>query len=161
MDNIKHVRPLEMRVSHRISRIHGRINAQAARILSESADISLSQWRILVMVDADGEVSASEIVRRTKIDKAMVSRAIKSLSQAGLVQVIVSKTDQRLHKVKMTDAGRARFEKALPHMLARQDGLMAPFDEEEEQQLFHLLAKLEDAIAAMEEDETAHKTAAE
>ena len=162
MDNVDHVRPLERRVSYRISRIHGRINAQAARILSDAADISLSQWRILVMVaaDADGEISATEIVRRAKIDKAMVSRAIKSLSAADLVQVVVSEADQRLHKVRMTDAGRARFEKALPHMLARQDGLMAPFDEEEEQQLFRLLAKLEDAILAME-DETAQQTAAE
>ena len=114
----------------------------------------------MVAADPDGEISATEVVRRAKIDKAMVSRAIKSLSAADLVQVVVSEADQRLHKVRMTDAGRARFEKALPHMLARQDGLMAPFDEEEEQQLFRLLAKLEDAILAME-DETAQQTAAE
>lgn len=153
--------PLDRRVSYRISRLHGRLNAQAARILSNTADISLSQWRILVMVDEGGEVSATEIVRRTKIDKAMVSRAIKSLSHAGLVQVVVSEADHRLHKVRMTNAGRARFRRALPHMLARQQGLVAALSEEEENQLFDLLGKVEDAITTMEDAETTQKTAAE
>ena len=161
MTNHKEVPPLERRVSYRISRLHGRLNAQAARILSNSADISLSQWRILVMVDVDDEISASEIVRRTKMDKAMVSRAIKSLSQAGLVQVIVSKADQRLHKIRMTDQGRARFDRALPAMLARQHGLVEGLDDEEQNQLFSILSKLEAAITAMEDDEVAHQTAAE
>lgn len=159
--NHKEVPPLERRVSYRISRLHGRLNAQAARILSNSADISLSQWRILVMVDVDNEISATEIVRRTKMDKAMVSRAIKGLSEAGLVQVIVSKEDQRLHKVRMTDQGRARFERALPAMLERQDRLVEGLDAEEQDQLFSILAKLEDAISAMENNELPHQTAAE
>lgn len=153
LDETSAVPPLDRRVSYRISRLHGRLNAQAARILSASAGISLSQWRILVMIDATGEISASEIVRRTKIDKAMVSRAIKSLGEAGLVQVIVSDTDQRLHKVRMTDAGRDRFMRALPGMLGRQQRLIAGLSEAEEETLFALLGKLEDAITEMEEGE--------
>ncbi|MEM6275608.1 MAG: MarR family transcriptional regulator [Pseudomonadota bacterium] len=147
------VPPLDRRVSYRISRLHGRLNAQAARILSATAGISLSQWRILVMIDAETEISASEIVRLTKIDKAMVSRAIKSLSEAGLVKVVVSKTDQRLHKVRMTDSGRERFMHALPRMLERQKGLVNELDEAEADAFFTILCKLEDAITAMEEGE--------
>ncbi|MEM1375290.1 MAG: MarR family winged helix-turn-helix transcriptional regulator [Pseudomonadota bacterium] len=153
-DEAAGVPPLDRRVSYRISRLHGRLNAQAARILSATAGISLSQWRILVMIDAEAEISASEIVRMTKIDKAMVSRAIKSLSEDGLVKVVVSKADQRLHNVRMTPAGRERFMRAFPHMLDRQNSLVDRLAEGEAETLFRLLGKIEDAITAMEGGET-------
>ncbi|MEM1235102.1 MAG: MarR family winged helix-turn-helix transcriptional regulator [Pseudomonadota bacterium] len=154
LDIATRVPPLDQRVSYRISRLHGRLNAQAARILSATAGISLSQWRILVMIDAETEISASEIVRLTKIDKAMVSRAIKSLSEEGLVKVVVSKSDQRLHQIRMTAAGRERFMRALPAMLDRQNGLVDGLSEGEAETLFTLIGKLEDAITSMENGES-------
>lgn len=154
--------PLERRVSYRISRLHGRLNAQAARILSESAGISLSQWRMMVMIDAAGEISASEIVRRTKIDKAMVSRAIKSLVKEGLIEASVSDTDQRLHKIRFTPSGRKRFERAWPHMLERQKGLVRGLSTDECAALFAMLDKIEAAVTHMEgEIPKGHETAAE
>ncbi|MEM8591358.1 MAG: MarR family transcriptional regulator [Pseudomonadota bacterium] len=141
---------LERRVSYRVSRLHARLNTQAARILKDSANISLSQWRIMVMIDEDGEISASEIVRRTKIDKAMVSRGIKSLAAEGLVDVVVSQKDQRLHNVRFTKAGRARFEKAFPHMIERQRGIVSSLTTAEKDILFELFEKIENSVREME-----------
>ncbi len=142
--------PLSQRVSYRISRIHARLNAQAARILKDSANISLSQWRVMVMIERTGEISASEIVRRTKIDKALVSRTIKSLVADGMIKVGTSKDDQRTHLITFTPKGFETFNAAWPHMLARQNTLVAGIETAELDQFFETLAKLESAIDDMD-----------
>ncbi|MEO0485791.1 MAG: MarR family transcriptional regulator [Pseudomonadota bacterium] len=153
--------PLERRLTYRISRIHGRLNAHAARLLSEAADISLSQWRILVMMDTEPGITASEIVRQTKIDKAMVSRAIKKLAEDGLITVDVSDADQRQHVLQFTPRGRTSYERAWPHMIGRQNTLIAAITQDEHDQFLDTLDKLEDALRALERDGLAARTAAQ
>ncbi|MFK7754739.1 MAG: MarR family winged helix-turn-helix transcriptional regulator [Sedimentitalea sp.] len=138
--------PLRERVSFRVSRLHARLNAQAARILARTAQISLSQWRVMVMIERAGEISASDIVRQTKFDKALVSRTIKSLVKQELVEVGVSQQDQRTHLIRFTKVGLQRFEQAWPHMLARQNTLIASLDDAEIAQFFATLSKIEAAI---------------
>ncbi|MEM6596532.1 MAG: MarR family winged helix-turn-helix transcriptional regulator, partial [Pseudomonadota bacterium] len=116
---------LGRRLSYRISRLHARLNAQAARILQDKAGISLSQWRTLVMVDSFEEISASEIVKETKMDKGMISRAIKTLSELGYIRVDVSENDHRKHRIRLTKAGRECFDLAWPHMMERQQGIIS------------------------------------
>jgi DNA-binding MarR family transcriptional regulator len=142
--------PLDVRVSYRISRLNARLNAQAGRILKASADISLSQWRILVMINEAGEITASDIARQTKIDKALISRAIRSLADEGLIAADIQASDHRSHLIRFTDLGRARFHEALPHMLARQNGIVAGLSGEEQDQFFSMLTRIEEAIEAMD-----------
>ncbi len=142
--------PLEERVSFRISRLHARLNMQAARLLKASAQIGISQWRIMVLIERDREVTASEIVRKTRIDKALISRTIKSMVEDGLLQVDVNNRDQREHLIRFSAKGAERFEEALPHMLARHNGLISGLTEIERETFFKVMTKIEDAIDRQE-----------
>ena len=142
--------PLDKRISFRISRLNARLNSQAARLLKKSADVSLSQWRMLVVIERLGTASASEIVRHTRLDKALVSRTIKSLSDAGLVAVDVDSGDLRAHRIRMTQEGLARFQQALPEMLNRQRTMADTLTQQELDLLFDMISRLELSIDEMD-----------
>jgi DNA-binding MarR family transcriptional regulator len=142
--------PLRQMVTFRLAHLHARINAQAARILNESAGISLSQWRILVMIEIYGKITPTEYARRTEIDKGLVSRTVKGMIKEGLLRSEPSVSDHRSHLINMTKKGYAAFEKARPHMRNRQAHLLDSMTSSERKALFSALEKMELAIDEME-----------
>ena len=143
---------VQQRVTFRISRVHARMNAQATRILKKHADLSLSQWRVMVMIDRSGRTTAAEIVRETQIDKGLISRTIKGMTDDGLITQATSTTDQRASFLELTPEGRARFAAARPHMLGRQGRLIGALSKPEREAFFRTIDKLEDVLDALDAD---------
>lgn len=139
-------------MTFRLSRLQARANAQAARILKRYADISLSEWRIFVMIETNGKITPSQIVRLTQFDKGLVSRTIKRMHQNGLVRVENRESDQRSHLIDFTPDGLALFKRARPAMRQRQELLLEALDAEEHEILFRAFDKLDDALRQMEDE---------
>ncbi len=135
--------PLQQMMTFRLSRLHAKLNAQSARILNKSAGLSLSQWRIMVLIETHGKITPTKFVRLTKFDKGLVSRTIKGMIKEGLLQSESSESDQRSHLVDMTEKGLAVFEKARPHMRKRQSRLLNCLTVAERKVLFQAFDKLE------------------
>ncbi|SLN30439.1 putative HTH-type transcriptional regulator [Falsiruegeria litorea R37] len=146
--------PLQQMVTFRLSRIHAKLNAQAARILKESSGISLSQWRIFVMIENHGKITPAQIVKRTDFDKGQVSRTVKGMLKDGLIAVEGSESDQRSHTLDFTDKGFALFQKARPAMRSRQNVLLGSLTATERQAMFTAMDKLEMAIGQVEGEST-------
>lgn len=142
--------PMQQMVTFRLSRLHAKLNAQAVRILKESAGISLSQWRIMVMIESFGKITPAEFVRRTGFDKGLISRTVKRMIEEGLLSSDLSETDQRSHMIDITEKGTALFEKARPHMRHRQVHLLNSLTESERKELFTAFDKLELAMDELE-----------
>lgn len=142
--------PLQQMVTFRLSRIHAKLNAQAARILKETAGISLSQWRIFVMIENHGKLTPAQIVKRTDFDKGQVSRTVKGMLKEGLIAVEGSESDQRSHTLEFTDKGFAVFQQARPAMRARQNALLGSLTATERQVMFTAMDKLELAMEQIE-----------
>ncbi len=142
--------PLQQMVMFRLARLHAKVNAQSTKILNKSAGLSLSQWRIMVLIETHGKITPTKFVRLTKFDKGLVSRTIKGMIKSGLLHSESSKSDQRSHLVDMTEKGRALFEKARPHMRQRQSRLLECMTLAERQALFQSFDKLELAIDDLE-----------
>jgi len=138
-------------MTFRLSRIQARANAQAARILKSHAGISLSEWRMMVMVAIHGEITPAQIVRITSFDKALVSRTLKGMQQKGLLTIETSDTDNRSHVINFTDQGRAIHKQTSPIMRRRQEALAACLAPGELNALFESLDKIDAAIDAIEE----------
>ncbi len=135
--------PLQKMVTFRLSRLHAKINAQSTRILNKSAGISLSQWRVMVMIETHGKITPSEFARLTKFDKGMVSRTVKGMIKEGLLQSESSESDKRSHLIDLTAKGLALFEKARPHMRKRQSILRECLTKTERKVLFDFFDRLE------------------
>ena len=137
-------------LTFRLSRLQARANSHAAKILKQHAGISLSEWRVFVLIETFGKTTSAQIVRSTKFDKGQVSRTIKGMQQKGLLNIESSKTDQRSYEIDFSAKGLSLFEKARPAMRRRQDILMQSLGPEDREQLFRIFDKLDAALVEME-----------
>jgi len=110
-------------LTYRISRVHGKLNAQASRILHESVGVTLNQWRMIAFIGGAETLTASMLVRYTAMDKGLVSRNVNTLIELGLVVSSTDRTDSRVHVLSLTPDGKSIFDAALPQMRRRQDKL--------------------------------------
>lgn len=118
-------------LTYRIVRVQARLNAQATRILSRVAGISLPQWRVLSLIGDVGETTSSAIVRRSAMDKGLVSRTLKSLHEEGLVASRTSRRDHRVQEHKLTARGQDLYDRTIPHMVERQAMIRSAFSPSE------------------------------
>lgn len=137
---------LEEMISYRVARLQSMLNRQAAAILKRHG-LAQSQWRILVMLEALGRSTTSEISRKTGFDKAMLSRAIQAMVARGLVHSHPSDQNRSHIILSLTDAGREAYEQARPFMKARHDALLGCMSDTERETLYSAFAKLEDYLS--------------
>ena len=110
-------------LTYRVSRLHGKLNAQASRILRDSVGVTLNQWRMIAFIGGAGKITASELISYTAMDKGLVSRNLKSLIENGLVLSSPDDRDNRVHLLTLSPTGKNVFEAALPKMRRRQERL--------------------------------------
>lgn len=141
--------PLRLRsfLTYRLTRLQAQINAQAQHILRVHSDIGQTEWRVLILVEDHNESTMAEIVRDGQIDKAQVSRAVKSLIAKDYLEARPDPDDQRQSILRATEKGAALYQVILPLMQARQRNLMAELDETEIEVMYKVLDKLERAAA--------------
>jgi DNA-binding MarR family transcriptional regulator len=132
-------------LTFRLARVQAKLNAQAGRVLKEQAGLTLTQWRLVSLIGGNGRTTAAHLSREAAIDKGLISRNIKQLSEAGLVRITVDPDDHRAQNLELTDRGVNVFQTTLPRMRARQDALRAHLNTEEEEVLLSALEKLERA----------------
>lgn len=138
---------LDEMVTYRLARLQAKLNTQATKILKKNGGLTLTQWRVLVVLDLRDEVNLALLVRETKFDKAQLSRSTKTMIENGLLNATPSESDQRQTMLSMTAKGRAAFEKALLPMRSRQRQLLAALSDEQRQTLFAAFDSIEGAIA--------------
>jgi DNA-binding MarR family transcriptional regulator len=79
----------------------------------------LSQLRFLVLIVIDREpdrdtLTASEIAARLDVSKPILSRAIKSLREEGLLRATEDKQDSRARNLALTRTARRKLDQLLP-----------------------------------------------
>lgn len=136
-------RPLQRFVSYRILRAHYALNAQAMALLDRHAGITLSQWRVLTFVGSGDARTSRAVVSMSGLDPAIVSRAVKSLEDRGLMNVERLPEDRRTLALALTPAGQEIFARTLPVMQARQEALMDALDPGEREMILGALEKIE------------------
>lgn len=136
-------RPLKRFVSYRILRAHFALNAQAMDLLERHAGITLSQWRVMSFVGTGDASTSRAVVALSGLDPAIVSRAVKSMEDHGLLKVERLAEDRRTLSLALTPEGRAIYERTLPIMQGRQEALMDALDPTERDAILSALEKIE------------------
>lgn len=92
------------------------LNVHLNRALQEHADLSLSDYEVMVMLsDADCDcLRVSELARRMKWERSRLSHHVSRMEKRGLVTRTTTATDSRGADVRLTAAGRAALESAAP-----------------------------------------------
>ncbi|MEM1048374.1 MAG: MarR family transcriptional regulator [Pseudomonadota bacterium] len=135
-------------VTFRLARVQNRLNVQATATLSAHSDLSLTEWRMISLINASGETSAADLSRTAQMDKGQISRALKSLAAKGYIASRTSASDQRQSLLRLSAEGAAVHRRLVAIMRRRQERLTDTMSDAELATFYAALEKLE--AAAME-----------
>ena len=105
-------------------------------------DLSLIEWRAMVVLASHPGVSATEVADFTGLDKMSVSRALARLNKRGRLQRESDPADQRRSILKLSSQGRRLFTRIGAQAKLREAELFAGISPAEAAQLDAALDKL-------------------
>jgi DNA-binding MarR family transcriptional regulator len=80
----------------------------------ESAGLSLAQFALMVQIAAAGDDTISALAERADLDPSTLSRNLRGLERAGLVEIAMVERDLRRRAVWLTETGARRLRDAMP-----------------------------------------------
>lgn len=128
--------PYQVRIFYRA------VSERVAGIYKERYGLSVQEWRIMAVLGPASELSASEIVQRSSMDKVTISRAISKLTDRGYIIQKSDPMDGRRVTLRLSDRGQATFDELVPQVLNVERLLLADLSPEERVQLSDLMQKV-------------------
>jgi len=140
-------------VPYQIYRITNTLN-QRLRGRLRSLPISVSRWRVLGVLRANGTLTINEIAERAAMEQPTVSRTVSRLVRDGLVSRRAAKKDSRFMEVSLTGAGQGAFDTIYPIAVEHQTNALRGFSESELATLRNYLQRIQRNIAAESDTQT-------
>ena len=125
--NLGGIATLESRLSFRLAVLQRMLDRQLTRLLARHG-MSIADYRIMLTVDAFGEISNADLVRMVVVDKALVSRRCKEMIGEGLLVSAADPANARRRLLSLTPAGQARLAEVEPEVAARNAALDGQLD---------------------------------
>lgn len=133
-------------VTFRLAKVQAKLNAQAAAVLRAHSTLSLTEWRLLSLIIAAGEpTTAANVARDVQMDKAQVSRAVKSMLGAGIITTMLDAEDHRQILLEATPKGQELYDRIVNVMQRRQKWLTRNIGPADLEAFFNVLYELEKA----------------
>jgi DNA-binding MarR family transcriptional regulator len=96
------------------------ITSRALASASPDLELTLSQWRALVVVGEDAEgATITEVSTRVGVTVPATSRQLRRLARRGLIEIGRDERDRRATRARLTDRGFAVREAILHYRRAR------------------------------------------
>ena len=91
---------------YRAARLAAALSRGLAAEYESQYRISVAEWRVLVHLTQESEISVRDIKERVDMDRARVTRAVQRLEARGLVSKLENERDRRLVRLALTPSGR-------------------------------------------------------
>ena len=121
----------------------GKISNSASATYRPRFGIGITEWRIMAMLASEPWISAGRICSATGLDKAAVSRSVRALQSAGLIEIHADETDQRRQSVALTRKGVALHDRIVAIAIEREEQLLQGFSASERKRLLEFLMRLQ------------------
>lgn len=118
--------------------------------LFADADLTFSQWTVLMVLREWKSANSAEIARHICHDAGSLARMIEQLEKRGLIARSRNVEDRRLVTLTLTARGRAVVEGLVPKVVAFWNGLLADFSDAESRALLKFLSRLTEAAEKAE-----------
>jgi DNA-binding MarR family transcriptional regulator len=119
--DVAHESALDRQLTYRLHRVKKITDGQSARSYQTECGIPLSEGRCLAAIGSFEPLSVNDLAYRANLTKGQASRAAQALVERNLVRKEPSETDARSVVLKLTEAGRPVFERAMA-MIVRRNG---------------------------------------
>jgi len=121
----------ERHLPYRLLMLGKMLDRLSVQYIRELGGVSLAEWRVLAHLAIMGSRSASEISTAALVDRAEVSRAVRSLEEAGLLTRVDNPRNRKSSLLVLTDAGKAVYDRVHKERRAFFDGLVADLSRDE------------------------------
>jgi DNA-binding MarR family transcriptional regulator len=128
-----------------------KLRNSAQTFFDHSYGITRLEWRIIAFIAAEGPSSAYDIWTMGSLDKAAVSRAVKSLEKRNLVTIsAVPKNSRRRTAISLTASGRKLNDETFQEIIVRHQRLLAGLSENDVEKFIVIAKHLEKRISEMD-----------
>lgn len=90
---------------YRAARLATALSRGLAARYETQFNLSVAEWRVIVHLTQESEISIRDIFTRVDMDRARVTRAVQRLETRGLVSKLANEQDRRLIRLALTTAG--------------------------------------------------------
>lgn len=143
---------LESFLPYLVNNLADRISTGLSKIYASEYGLSIPEWRILANLAEHGVLNAKQIVTTTGMEKSKVSRAVKNLTERGLILQRRKDADNRARDLALTDAGLSLYAELVPRALAWEGRLLESLSVSEYRDFMYLLGKLRQRAIIMEQE---------
>ena len=133
---------LEHFLPYRLSVLSNRISQEIARLYADRFQLNVTEWRLLAVLGRYPDLTATELVERTAMDKVAVSRAVASLVADGRLTRKVDGEDRRRTRLRLSTKGYRIYDEVAPLALAYEQRLLQDLASGERALLDTLLSRL-------------------
>jgi DNA-binding MarR family transcriptional regulator len=133
---------LEDFIPYKLSVVANRVSQSIGRLFETKFNIQVPEWRIMMALYAYDDLLFNEVVDRTSMDKARVSRAQRRLVDLQLITSVNDPSDGRKVILALTSKGEKMCGDILPEAAKREAWYLAALDDDEHKQLDVILDKL-------------------
>ncbi|HLU91319.1 MAG TPA: MarR family transcriptional regulator [Pedomonas sp.] len=141
---------LEEFLPFRLSVLSNRISSAVAKLYESRFDLKLPEWRIMAILGRNPNLTASQIVDISQMDKVAISRAVKRLVEMGRLTATDDPDDARRQRLNLSEAGWKIYEQIVPLALGVEEKLLARMSEDERAALQDAITRLSQAAARLE-----------
>jgi MarR family transcriptional regulator, organic hydroperoxide resistance regulator len=138
-------------VLRQLLRTHQAFLAYAARHVHQ-LDLTLPQYDVIITLGNGPGMQPKRLGEETLITKGTLTGVVARLEDKGLVERLASKKDGRSQIIRLTEAGRAIYQRSFPEHLLHINKLFDAYAPEEISKLEADLARLQQAVATARGD---------
>ena len=118
------------RLAFQISTLGNAISQWASQAYLSKCGVTMTEWRVLVVLETIGPMTARKICGLSKMDKGNVSRAVKKLIADRRISGTPDATDRRAVILNLTAKGRKKYLEVRRYSDEREKRLSAAVGEE-------------------------------
>ena len=116
---------------YRLSIIAESVSRAFAQHYERRFGLTIPEWRLMAVLGENSTQSTQDVIERTRMDRAKVSRAAIRLEDKGLIARAPLPGDQRAHRLRLSQRGLAMYQQIVPMAHALQTELVQSLDEGE------------------------------
>lgn len=139
---------LDRFLPYRLSVLSNRISLDIARLYEARFALGITEWRVLAVLGRYPDLTASDLVERTAMDKVAVSRAVARLLRDGRLKRRAHGDDRRRSLLALSAKGYRIYDEVAPLALRLERDLLSCLSVEERGTLARILDRLDAAESA-------------
>jgi len=133
---------LKQRALFLIGAIANKLVISGSAVLRQRLGLGFTEYRIMVMLSLEPGIAAKRIGEVVGLDKAAISRGVRALEAAGLIEPTPETAGRRSQAFRLTAEGEAVYTRATKVGREHERLLMADLSADEQQTLVGLLQRL-------------------